>query len=615
MRLQALMLTLVILLVLPMVNATQGHLKLLAVSESEAGYKGSIADLYAELKEGNGRVFIDTFPVTKSDTQISTRFAKEIVCDFLDMDCSSIDFIYTIKADSAIIGGPSAGAAIAVLTTAMLKGLEPNEKIAITGSINSGGLIGPVGGLKSKVDAAASDGIEKVLIPKGERFVQDDELLVDFSEDLVDMFNETVEETKNRTIDIIEYGRRKGLEVKEVSTLNEAVYEFTGELLEEPAKDLSIDSSYKETMMSLADLLCNRSRKLSDNIQEFDITNKTQSHIDIEKDAKNMTERSKQAFREQRYYSSASYCYGANVKYGYLLLYLQNFSNEEFLSIVYSMKEKLQNLSISIERQEIKSITDLETYMVVKERMIEAEEYLDDSMLNINDSQQSFYQLAYGTERIYSVFSWSKFFGSKEGKFSFNMELLKESCLRKISESEERYQYFSLFYPGLLESTRKEINYAYEDMNNGDYELCLFKASKAKASANVILSVMGMNEDQIRDALEIKLGVIKNNIAKSTEEMFPILGYSYYEYAESLKDSDMYSALLYSEYALELSNLGIYFKERKNVYSLDILKISQIDTKVLYALLFGLCFGFLFAYTVRLRRKRSREKKLEIKIR
>jgi hypothetical protein len=93
--------------------------------------------------------------------------------------------------------------------------------------------------------------------------------------------------------------------------------------------------------------------------------------------------------------------------------------------------------------------------------------------------------------------------------------------------------------------------------------------------------------------------------------MFPILGYSYYEYAESLKEPDMYSALLYSEYALELSNLGMYFKERKNVYSLDFL---QIDTKVLYALLFGLCFGFLFAYTVRLRRKKSKGKKLEIKI-
>ena len=608
------MLILAIFLVLPIVNAAQGHLKLLAVSESEAGYTGNIADLYMELKDGKGRVFLDTFPITKSDTQISTRFAKEIACDFLDMDCSNTDFIYTIKADSAIIGGPSAGAAIAVLTSSMLKGLEPNEKITITGSINSGGLIGPVGGLKAKIDAAASNDIEKVLIPKGERFVQDDELLVNFSEDLVDMFNETLEETNNRTIDIIEYGRRKGLEVKEVSTLNEAMYEFTGEVLEEPAKDLSIDVNYKETMKSLADLLCNRSRKLLNSIKEFNVTNKTETHMDVEKDGENMTERSIQAFEEQRYYSSASYCYGTNVKYGYLLLYLQNFSNDQFSSIVSSMKDKLQNLSYEIEEQDIKSITDLETYMIVKERMIEAEEYLDNSLLNVNDSDTSFYQLAYGIERIYSVFSWSKFFGTKKGEFLFNNELIKESCLKKISEAEERYQYFSLFYPGLLESTRKEIDYAYEDMNNGDYELCLFKASKAKASANVILSVLGMDEEQIKDALGIKLGVVKNNIAKSTEEMFPILGYSYYEYANSLKDSDMYSALLYSEYALELSNLGMYFRERKKPYSLDIPSISQIDTKILYALLFGLCFGFLFGYTVRLRRRKIKGKKLEIKI-
>jgi len=31
--------------------------------------------------------------------------------------------------------------------------------------------------------------------------------------------------------------------------------------------------------------------------------------------------------------------------------------------------------------------------------------------------------------------------------------------------------------------------------------------------------------------------------------------------------------------------------------------------------LFGLCFGFLFAYTVRLRRRKIKGKKIEIKIR
>src|SRR3990167_8807720 len=89
----------------------QYTLKLLAVQETANGtLTGSGADLYLELKDGSGRVFLDTYPVPKMDTQISTRFAKEIACHQYKLPCDKYDFIYTIKAQSSIIGGPSAGA-------------------------------------------------------------------------------------------------------------------------------------------------------------------------------------------------------------------------------------------------------------------------------------------------------------------------------------------------------------------------------------------------------------------------------------------------------------------------------------------------------------------------
>src|SRR3989344_5493554 len=124
----------------------QHHLKLLAVEETPTGYVGSDADLYLELKDGSGRVFLETTPLTKLDTQISTRFAKEIACDHFDLNCDSYDFFYTINADSSIIGGPSAGAAIAALPTIAVLDLPYNQEITLTGTINSGGIIGPVGG-------------------------------------------------------------------------------------------------------------------------------------------------------------------------------------------------------------------------------------------------------------------------------------------------------------------------------------------------------------------------------------------------------------------------------------------------------------------------------------
>ena len=149
---------LVFLLVMPVVLANQGHMKLLAVREINGTYVGGSADLFLEVQPGTGRVFLETFPLTKMDTQISTRFAKEIACNYFELDCEQYDFIYTIKSTSSIVGGPSAGAAIAALTTMVMSDLEMEKEMAVTGTINSGGIVGPVGGLKAKVEAAADNG-------------------------------------------------------------------------------------------------------------------------------------------------------------------------------------------------------------------------------------------------------------------------------------------------------------------------------------------------------------------------------------------------------------------------------------------------------------------------
>ena len=89
------------LTIITTVSAQKGHISLLAVSED--GNKGSQADLYLEIREGTGKVFIETIPLTKIDTQLSTRFAQQIACDFMKTDCSKNDFFYTIKSAATIV--------------------------------------------------------------------------------------------------------------------------------------------------------------------------------------------------------------------------------------------------------------------------------------------------------------------------------------------------------------------------------------------------------------------------------------------------------------------------------------------------------------------------------
>jgi hypothetical protein len=64
--------------------------------------------------------------------------------------------------------GPSAGAVMAVGFIAVLKGDRLQRGIALTGTIESGGRIGPVGRIPDKVRAAAREGYHTVLIPSGQ---------------------------------------------------------------------------------------------------------------------------------------------------------------------------------------------------------------------------------------------------------------------------------------------------------------------------------------------------------------------------------------------------------------------------------------------------------------
>ena len=559
---------LIFLFLIPVCFASVGHMPLLAVSQTKSGYEGSPADLYLEIKQGTGRVFIETYPLTKLDTQISTRFAREIACKYADADCGNYDFFYTIRAESSIIGGPSAGSAISALTIAMLDNLNINDGITITGTINSGGIIGPVGGLKEKIDAASEIKIKKVLIPAGTRFSKEED---------------------NKTIDLVEYGKEKEIEVIEVSDLDDVLYEFTGKKKEIKEENLEISDEYSGIMKILAERLCNKSYELKKEFEKLKKEKLNEDFIKIEESANNLTKKGETASGKNTFYSAASFCFGANTKYKQLILLMNNMKKKDVADEIKSTRGEIKNFDSRLPFK-YETITDLQTYAIVKERLIEAESYLDisEERLGKGEMNESISSLAYAIERFYSAEAWSEFFNNKGKKFDFNNDVLRKSCITKIMEAEERYQYVILFFPDVLADTKKEIDLAYSDMENEDYDLCLFKASKAKAESDIILSTLGVEEEHVDNLLDKKLEIVGRNIVETSKKgLFPIIGYSYYEYAKSLKDSDKYSALLYSEYALELSNLDIYFDNNKKTH------MPYIDKRFFSALLLGILIGLL----------------------
>ena len=277
----------------------QYTLKLLAVQESANGtLSGSGADLFLELKEGSGRVFLDTYPIPKMDTQISTRFAKEIACHQYNLPCHKYDFIYTIKAQSSIIGGPSAGAAIAALTTIAVLDLGyHNGDTAITGTINSGGIIGPVGGTKEKLEAAAQLDLKKVLIAKG-TVIQLSDLQNDTDENTTEYFNLTQYAAENLSIEVVE-----------VSDLDEVIFHLTGEKLNHKEVQIEEDEEYTRIMNDLRDLLCSRVEKIETELYKEGVSiNET-----VAKRVEEQKGKADNATLQKDYYSAASYCFTASI--------------------------------------------------------------------------------------------------------------------------------------------------------------------------------------------------------------------------------------------------------------------------------------------------------------
>lgn len=171
---------------------------------------------------GSGRVFFSALPYTEVDTQGAARVAAFIASVIARADFSSYDYYVLVESNTPIIGGPSAGALFAVGFTALLLDLHLNSSVTMTGMINPDGTIGPVGGLKEKLEAAASSGFKVFLVPSGQRIYS----YPVYEEATIGWV--TIRRVTYRVIDLVEYGKNLGISVVEVSTVLDALYYFTG---------------------------------------------------------------------------------------------------------------------------------------------------------------------------------------------------------------------------------------------------------------------------------------------------------------------------------------------------------------------------------------------------
>ncbi len=131
--------------------------------------EGVIGKLTVKLIPGNNNVLVNTNPFTDTDIQYSANKAVAVAKQKSDYGFNR-DFLFDYKAsnDAQLIGGESAGAASTIATIAALRNRVIRNDTVITGTIESDGTIGEVGGIIEKAKAVSEAGYKRFIVPKGQ---------------------------------------------------------------------------------------------------------------------------------------------------------------------------------------------------------------------------------------------------------------------------------------------------------------------------------------------------------------------------------------------------------------------------------------------------------------
>ncbi len=151
----------------PEIIETQtAEINLVAVDEEG---NGIITPLYVVVEPGDGKVLTNIEKLLFwIDTQFSIQTAKAVAENITQISTNGLDITYSVTSNATLIGGPSAGAALTVVTVAALQNKKIRGDVMLTGTVEMDGSVGQVGGVLEKAKAAKDVGAKVFLVPYGQ---------------------------------------------------------------------------------------------------------------------------------------------------------------------------------------------------------------------------------------------------------------------------------------------------------------------------------------------------------------------------------------------------------------------------------------------------------------
>lgn len=436
-------------------------------------------------------VYITSDSYIGKETQLSIKMAKEVICSIFWEYCKNYDFLIKIYSENPELIGPSGGSAFA---TAILKEIFnlSDKNIAITGTINPGGVIGPVGGLVEKVKAGRK--ADLVLIPLGQKIYRDP--------------------STNKTYNLEEINPN----IKEVGTIFDIAEIIWGLKFDFGNKSIIVPEWYKKTMKEIAQSLC--------------------SKVSI-------------SLNEKNYYSQASKCFveliNKNEKeLGKKDLNELEMEKQRLIKEINTYERKFEKLF-----KDINSLNKLQLYMILYERLNDAKEVLNDDYENKEDFVK---KIAYAKARIETINEWLKFLNNMPPGIKIDKNFLRELCKKNYEQSLLFYNYLI----GLNVFLQPFVNKEWEKLNKNYLKndvLCIMYSKILKYKVDSLLTFLYLGEEEKSYFFKSLQDIAKFYLLRNKE--FPIIAYSYYNYAKYLveEEKDYNSGIIYLQQSINFATM------------------------------------------------------------
>ena len=427
-----------------------------AVGQTGNGYIGVISTITLTIQSnGSGRVFVDTLPLAQIDMQGSARLAVKVATSLVkndqsyEINPSSYDYFFVIRTASPIIGGPSAGGIMTAAVVSLLEEWTMDEKTVMTGMINPDGSIGPIGGITKKIDAAYSVGATRFLIPEGQ---------MTYHDTIIETVSVNgVIQTRPKTIirNVSDYGwENYGIEVIEVSDINDVIEYYTGYTFPSPSTNDSISTEdYIDSMKPLATSLLSQANEsyqsASDLLLSTNIPNNfpyyyQNSITDYLDNAEKTLTESEDWYDQQLYYTSTSKSFQSLINSRYVTYVCEFFISSDTSAYVNSLIEKLEsyydNQSQDAKNAEVEGMITLQCVGAAQKRASEAGLYLSKAKTKYQsgDGYSALYDIAFAYQRTESIGWWlglSAYFNDTGNISSMQLDDLANEYIQDAQQS------------------------------------------------------------------------------------------------------------------------------------------------------------------------------------